>query len=151
MDRIAEQIETLEEWRCQLLKTLRKATGWLALALILLVIGGVWSLWRIDNLVDANAKNIGRQDQADKLLADEQFQSNLLRWNACVDRNDILKQQLRQDKEQLLRLVKAHLADGSKNAAKVWKDYLEQGQKTKLPECGPKPVRPPTPPIGGRT
>lgn len=143
---LAAQILAMEEWRAKQIKLSRRVLKWLALGLVLFMLAGVVAFWQYGNLVESNRMNIARLAHVDKALAVEQYHAETIRWNACVERNEVFRQQLRQDKRQLKRLYQAHLKDGSIYAAAVWKDYLAQGEKTKLPNCGPKPEPPPPPP-----
>lgn len=144
MEQLSAEVTALRAWQASLIKNLRKAAGWLALALVLFAAGIGISLWRIADLAEANRKAIVAQNDYDNRLAMEQYQSNKLRWQACKDRNDLFSQQLRQDEAQLVGLIKAHQADGDTATTKFWQHYLKLGreQKTKLPSCGTEPKPP---------
>lgn len=140
---LAKQILAMEEWRAKQVRLTRKVVRWLALALVLFAAAVGVGFWQIDNLIEANSRAIVAQNNFDRRLAMEQYHLNVIRWEACRDRNALFRQQLRQDQEQLQGLVKAHRLDGDVEVTKFWERYAKQGQETKLPECGPKP-EPPT-------
>ena len=145
MERLPAQVEAIEEWRARQIKLTRRVLRWLAVGLVLFAVANGWALVVLDNLVEDNARNIAAQNRVDQQLVLEAYQLDLTRWTTCNARNEIVREQLRQDKVQLTALIKAHTADGNRNAAKAWTNYLKRGQGTKLPPCGPEPTPPPVP------
>lgn len=143
---LSAQLLAMEAWKVKQQKLLRRVFRWLGVGLLCFMLAVGVGFWMLGNLAESNRKNIEHGMAVDQLLAKEQYAADVIRWDACNDRNDLLKQQLRQDEEQLSRLIEAHIQDDSTNAAKVWKSYLKKGQATKLdlPKCGPKPNPPPT-------
>lgn len=139
---LAKQILVMEEWRAKQIRLTRKVVRWLALALVLFAAGGVWSTWRIFDLTEASHDAIVAQNAVDNQVAQALYRADTTRWQACLDRNNLLKEQLRQDQVQLSALIKAHDADGNKATAAAWRSYLKRGQETKLPECGAEPKPP---------
>lgn len=156
MERLSEQIVELEEWRAKQIRLTRRVLQWMFLGLILVLAGIGWGFWQIDNLIEHNRENIEHGVQVDLSLAEEQYRINLFRYNACNERNDLFRQQLRQDKVQLRMLIKAHEKDGNKAVAEHWKRYLALGEKANIIDCGeppapPENVLPPLPEAPRRT
>jgi uncharacterized protein HemX len=153
---LAKQILVMTEWREKQIKLTRKVLRYMALGLAIILVAIGVGFWQLDNLAETNRLNITHGQQVDLSLAEEQYRINEFRWNTCRERNELFRQQLRQDTAQLKKLIAAHLRDGSENAAQVWMNYLKVGEKANIVDCGEKPqlpenVLPPLPDAPRRT
>lgn len=139
---LERQIEKMEEWRRYVIHRLRQSVWLLLFGFLVLALGTVIALGRIGGLAETNQVAIAQLQALNRTLTIEQYNAELLRWQSCNERNSLFRQQLRQDTEQLTKLVQAHVKDRDPNAVAFWRDYLAQGQRAKLPLCGKQPDPP---------
>lgn len=133
-----KQLKALEEWRLREENKLRKVVQALIVGVVLIAIGAAGGIWRVQNLTEDNRRLtqnaarlarsnqdlIGRVDTLNRSQAEQVYSD-------CLERN----QRAEASGAALAQLVDAHIKDGNKATASVWKKYLDAAKKNKLPDC----------------